>query len=192
MKGLITNIQRFSIHDGPGIRTTVFFKGCSLSCAWCQNPEAMSDRSEIIHFASNCIACKKCIEICPGRCFSYETSVEFNSDGCDQCGLCIENCPVGALKWSSMQMSSDDVLKEVMRDKPYYDVSGGGITLSGGEPLNQIDFCHDIVSKSKALGLHVAIDTSGCADADAFDRIIPFVDLFLYDIKFIDDNIMTQ
>jgi pyruvate formate lyase activating enzyme len=187
--GLITKIQRFSIHDGPGIRTTVFFKGCPLSCVWCQNPETVTRNPEILFFQINCVKCKKCIEVCPNHCFSWEDKIKFRSDNCNQCGLCCDNCPVGALTWSSTLRSSDDILEEVMKDKIYYDLSGGGITLSGGEPLYQIDFCQDLVSKSKALGLHVAIDTSGCVATEALFRIMPFVDLFLYDIKFIDNDL---
>ena len=189
MSGLITNIQRFSVHDGPGIRTTVFLKGCPLSCIWCQNPETISSYPEILYFHNHCIECKNCIEVCPNQCFSWEDKIRFRCDNCDQCGLCLDNCPVGALKWSSNKTSSDEISEEVMKDKVYYDVSGGGITLSGGEPLHQIDFCHDLLSKSKALGLHIAFDTSGYITSEALLKIIPFVDLFLYDIKFFDNDL---
>lgn len=189
MYGLITKIQRFSVHDGPGIRTTVFFQGCPESCIWCQNPETISSHPEILFFHTDCNECKKCIEVCPKDCFFWKEKIEFKSDDCNQCGLCLDDCPVGALKWSSRKISSADILEEVMKDKVYYDLSGGGITLSGGEPLLQIDFCHDLASKSKALGLHVAVDTSGYVATEALLRITPFVDLFLYDIKLIDNDL---
>jgi pyruvate formate lyase activating enzyme len=126
------------------------------------------------------------MEVCPKQCFSSEGEIKFNSEACNQCGICIENCPVGAVQWSSSKKSSDDILKEVIRDKEYYEVSGGGITLSGGEPLRQYDFCLDIVKKAKMLGLHLAIDTSGFIQTELLENIMNFIDLFLYDIKFID------
>lgn len=192
MNGLITNIQRFSIHDGPGIRTTVFLKGCPLSCIWCQNPEAIKSYPEILFFRSKCVGCKNCITVCPNRCFRWKDKTEFKSKDCDQCGLCLENCPSDALDWSSREISADDVLKEILKDKLYYDLSGGGITLSGGEPLNQAEFSQELVSKSKNAGLHVAVDTSGCVTTEVLMKIMPFIDLFLYDIKFIDDELYKK
>ena len=193
MNGLITNIQRFSVHDGPGIRTTVFLKGCPLSCIWCQNPETISSYPEILFFQNRCIKCKKCIEVCPDNCFSWGNErITFSSDRrnqCGECGVCIDNCPTGALTWSSSYRSADYILEEVMKDKLYYDISGGGITFSGGEPLHQTDFLHDLVSKSKTLDLHVAVDTSGHVTTEELTKVIPFVDLFLYDIKFIDNGL---
>ncbi len=189
MHGVITKIQRFSLHDGPGIRTTVFLKGCPLSCIWCQNPETITDYSEVLFFSGHCIGCRKCIEICPKQCFSFENKTKFKADNCNQCGLCIDNCPAGALKWSSGKELLDDILKEVMKDKIYYDFSGGGITLSGGEPLHQTDFCYNLALKSKDLGLHVVVDTSGYVDSEALMRIASLVDLFLYDIKFINNEL---
>jgi len=189
MNGLITNIQRFSVHDGPGIRTTVFFKGCPLSCLWCQNPEAMSSRPEVIFHSEQCIACKTCLRICPKKCMAWEGIISFKSDNCDQCGICINNCPVNALRWSSEEISAREVLNEVMKDRVYYDISGGGITLSGGEPLQQSDFCHDLLKKSKKEKLHTALDTSGYAPFKTFELIMPLVDLFLFDIKLIDPQL---
>ena len=189
MHGLVTKIQKFTLHDGPGIRSTIFLKGCPLSCIWCQNPETINIYPEILFSQMNCIECKKCIEICPNQCFFEQEKIRFNSDDCDQCGLCIDNCPVGALNWSSAKRSSDDILKEIMQDKVYYDLSGGGITLSGGEPLFQIDFCQDLVLKAKTSGLHVALDTSGFATEETFESVIPLVDVCLFDIKFIDNSL---
>lgn len=187
MNGLVNKIQRFSIHDGPGIRTTVFLKGCPLSCSWCQNPETKTDNIEVLFFFSRCIACRKCLELCPEHCFSWEGKIRFRSDKCDQCGLCIESCPSGALTWSATRMSVDEILHEVLKDRMYYDLSKGGITISGGEPLHQLNFCEDLVIKAKESGLNVAVDTSGYVKTEALLRIMPFVDLFLYDIKVIND-----
>ena len=185
MNGLITNIQRFSVHDGPGIRTTVFLKGCPLSCLWCQNPEAMSNQPEVIFHSEQCIACKTCLRVCPKKCMAWGGIISFKSDNCDQCGICIEHCPVNALRWSSEEISARQVLNEVIKDRVYYDISGGGITLSGGEPLQQIDFCHDLLKKSKKEKLHTALDTSGYASVKTLEKIMPLVDLFLFDIKFV-------
>lgn len=189
MNGLITNIQKFSVHDGPGIRTTVFLKGCPLSCVWCQNPETISSYPEILFFQNRCIKCKKCIEVCSDNCFSWDEGISFSSDHCNQCGVCVDNCSTGALIWSSSYRSADDILGKVMKDKSYYDLSGGGITFSGGEPLHQTDFLHDLISKSKTLDIHVAVDTSGYMATEAIIKAMPFIDLFLYDIKFIDDEL---
>ncbi len=186
MNGYVTKIQKFSVHDGPGIRTTVFLKGCPLACSWCQNPETIFERPDVMFNSVDCIGCKKCIEVCPKDCFSWKDSTVFRSDKCDQCGLCVENCPVGALQWSSREMSSKEVLVHVMQDKAFYDRSGGGMTLSGGEPLNQLDFSCDLASKAKAAGLHVVVDTSGHVPFAAFEKIRPFADLYLYDIKLFD------
>lgn len=188
MKGLITNIQRFSLHDGPGIRTTIFLKGCPLSCAWCQNPETISSFPDVMFVGTGCVGCKKCIEICPNSCFSWENEISFVSENCSHCGLCVDNCPVGVLKWSSYEISVEEVLKEVLKDKDFYDISNGGITISGGEPLQQFDFCYELASSAKSLGLHVTLDTSGYCSPDLLKRILDFVDLFLFDIKSLDDE----
>lgn len=189
MKGLITHIQRFSVHDGPGIRTTVFFKGCPLSCLWCQNPEAMSDRPEVIFHSEQCIACKTCLSVCFRKCMSLKGKISFKNNNCDQCGVCIDHCPVHALRWSSEAMSIREVLDVVLKDQVYYDISGGGITLSGGEPLRQSEFCKELLKKSKKEKLHTTLDTSGYAPIKIFESIIPLVDLFLFDIKFINPQL---
>ena len=185
MVGLITQMQRFSIHDGPGIRTTVFFKGCPLSCRWCQNPENMLIYADVLFHPGKCIGCKTCIEICPNKCFSWKGKTVFKSKNCDQCALCVSHCPVNALCMTAKKVSSDEILQTVLKDKAYYDVSGGGITLSGGEPLRQIDFCYDLLKKAKIKKLHTTLDTSGYALAEDLGKVISLVDVFLYDIKII-------
>lgn len=189
MNGLITHIQRFSVHDGPGIRTTVFLKGCPLSCQWCQNPEAMTVRPEVLFHSEYCIGCKTCIQTCAKGCFSWKGKTAFKSRNCNLCGLCVDRCPAKALHWSSKRLSSREILAEVIKDKLYYALSGGGITFSGGEPLWQIDFCHEILRQAKMEGLHTAIDTSGYVSTQDLDRVMPLVDLFLYDIKFINPRL---
>jgi len=189
MLGSITNIQRFSIHDGPGIRTTIFFQSCPLSCLWCQNPEAMDECKKVLFFHNKCISCKTCIQACPEKCFSYNKKIIFDSNNCTRCGLCIENCHVDALKWSSNKMDIGEVLKEIIKDKVYYEASGGGITFSGGEPLNQFDFCLRLANKLKEKNIHIAIDTSGYVESKKLEKINPFVDLYLYDIKFIEGEL---
>ena len=190
MYGFVTKTQRFSVHDGPGIRTTVFLKGCPLSCVWCQNPETINKSNDVLYDPKYCAGCKKCIEVCPKGCFFGEDKeIKFKSDACDLCGICIDSCPTGALRWCSNKISADDVLKEVMRDKEFYDLSGGGLTISGGEPFNQIDFCFEVISKSRGIGINVAIDTSGYFPFEEINKFLPFVDVFLYDIKFFDSDL---
>jgi len=187
MKGFITNIQRFSVHDGPGIRTTVFLKGCPLSCIWCQNPEAASIHPDVLHDVHRCVGCRNCIEVCPQECFTWAGGrLRFDAGSCNQCGLCVKGCPGSALEWSSKEVDSSAVLREVLRDIDYYELSGGGLTISGGEPLFQPDFCFALASEARAEGISVALDTSGYADMETVKRVMPVVDLFLYDIKFMD------
>lgn len=190
MKGFITNIQRFSVHDGRGIRTTVFLKGCPLSCIWCQNPETITDHPDVLHYIDKCLGCGNCIDTCPHNCFiGVADSRRFDAESCNQCGLCVKGCPEGALAWSSREVESSDVMKEVVRDKVYYELSGGGLTISGGEPLFQPDFCVALASKAKAEGISVALDTSGYAEMETVKELMPIIDLFLYDIKFIDSDL---
>ncbi len=186
MVGLITHIQKFSIHDGPGIRTSVFLQGCPLSCSWCQNPEAMSNKNEVQFHREQCIGCKTCIDVCPKGCFSWNGKTIFNSENCNQCGICIEHCPVNTLRLSSINISAAEIIRMILKDRVYYRLSGGGITLSGGEPLQQADFCFDLLRKVKNHGINSAIDTSGFAPTQVLKRIIPLVDIFLFDIKYID------
>lgn len=188
IKGRVTKIQRFSVHDGPGIRTTVFFQGCPLSCAWCQNPENIRDRAEVMYNEMFCAHCCACLKGCPRGCFTFKEKIFFNSTNCDQCGRCLEICPTGSLQWSSKEMSADEILLEVVRDKGFYDFSGGGVTFSGGEPLRQLEFCKEIAAKVKTKGIKIAIDTSGYVSFNAFIEIMHFIDLFLFDIKIFDET----
>ncbi len=193
MTGLVTNIQRFSVHDGPGIRTTIFFKGCPLECIWCQNPETIKPFPELIRDSKKCIQCGICVNVCVNKCFHWlNNEISFQSDSCNQCWDCIELCTTGSLQKSSNLFSSDEILNIAMRDYEFYKHSGGGITLSGGEPFFQIEFCIKILKKAKALKLHTTIDTSGYVQLDKLKLALPYIDLVLYDIKFLDDALHAK
>ncbi|MHB8899360.1 MAG: glycyl-radical enzyme activating protein [Thermoguttaceae bacterium] len=183
--GRIFNIQRFSIHDGPGIRTTVFFKGCPLRCIWCGNPESITPEPSLSWLPEKCIACGDCLDRCPAG------ALQAGSDGktlldrgrCTACGRCAEVCDPKALELVGRDMTVDEVLEVVLRDDAYYRQSGGGLTLSGGEPLMQGDFVLRLLGDARALGLHACVETSGLADWSLVERLLPLVDLWLYDCK---------
>ena len=177
MKATIFDIQRNSYVDGPGIRTTVFFKGCNLKCKWCHNPESQSGNVQMMFYKDKCTDCGKCKEICPN-----------NLENCDYCGRCTIFCPVDARKVCGKEYTSDEVLREVVKDKAYYETSNGGVTFSGGECMLQIDFLAEILKKCKAEGLHTAVDTAGCVLWEYFEKVLPYTDLFLYDIKCMDED----
>lgn len=178
MKGMIFDIVRNSYVDGPGIRTTVFFKGCNLRCKWCHNPESQSFARQMLFYKEKCVGCGKCRNVCPHL-----------LEKCDFCGRCELYCPADARKICGREYTVDEVLYEIGKDKAFYDNSGGGVTFSGGECMLQIEFLSEILEKCKSLGIHTAIDTAGNVPWENFDRILPFTDLFLYDIKTFDPNL---
>ncbi|ABV33707.1 MULTISPECIES: glycyl-radical enzyme activating protein [Pseudothermotoga] len=189
MEALVFNIQRFAIHDGPGIRTTVFLKGCPLSCWWCHNPEGIRFSRELMYTQHKCIHCQSCVVSCKKEALSFKDDILFlNKDLCSLCGACTEICPTTALKMVGTQISCEDILKELEKDTTYFDQSGGGVTFSGGEPLSQIDFLLEILPELKRRAVHVAIDTSGYAKTEDLKKVLPYVDLFLYDLKVIDEK----
>ena len=171
-KAMIFDIQRNSFVDGPGIRTTVFFKGCNLRCRWCHNPESQSFEKQMLFYKDKCTGCGKCREVCPNHLQS-----------CDFCGKCELYCPAEARKICGREYTSDEVLAEVIKDKAFYENSGGGVTFSGGECMLQLDFLLEILEKCKSAGIHTAVDTAGNVPWKSFEKILPFTDLFLYDIK---------
>lgn len=182
---MVFNIQRYSLHDGPGIRTTIFIKGCPLHCLWCCNPESQHLESQILFAKDRCISCGVCISTCP------EGAIHLAEDGnrwvqaerCSLCGLCIEVCCAGALEQIGREMTIGEVLAEVETDRPFYDQSGGGITLSGGEPTVQSQFSLMLLQGIKALGIHTTIETCGHVGWSVWESLLPHLDLILYDLK---------
>jgi len=187
-KGVIFNIQRFSLHDGPGIRTTVFMKGCPLRCLWCSNPESQDVSPNLIVRDIQCKGCGECIKVCPRGAFTInERGVrEIGWQLCDQCLLCVGACIYGSLNICGKTVRLDEVVDEVMKDEAFYKNSDGGVTISGGEPLLQIEFVSRLLKAFKQMGLHTAVDTSGYVPWSHFERILPCIDLILFDIKHLD------
>jgi len=184
---ILFDIKKYAIHDGPGIRTTVFLKGCPLSCWWCHNPEGMLSKPQLIYDKTRCIICKECIKACP------QQAIRFTSEGlvterlhCRQCGVCAEICPAQARELVGKNESVESLVKIIEKDIPFYDESGGGVTFSGGEPLMQSENLFQILKKCGMLGIHRAIDTSGFTDLDTMRRVAKETDLFLFDLKFMD------
>lgn len=189
MEGIIFNIQRFSIHDGPGIRTTVFLKGCNLQCFWCHNPESVSCKREIQFFPDKCIGCGKCFIICPVHAHQVVDGQRvFRRELCTVCGRCAETCFSEALTIAGKIMTVEEIMQEVEKDRDYYERSGGGITFSGGEPLLQKKFLYELLRESQKRGFHTAVDTAGNVPWETFEHILPYTDMFLFDIKLFSDE----
>jgi len=185
--GVIFDVQRFSLHDGPGLRTDVFFKGCSLHCAWCCNPESQRPAPELSVFVANCIGCGECVHVCPQRALSLVGGrVVRNEEVCDQCGLCETACPAGALRMIGRTVTAGQVLHEVLRDAAFYAPGSGGLTLTGGEPTLQPEFAAALLRLAKVEGLHTALETCGQASWSVFESLLPYLDLVLYDVKHMD------
>ena len=175
-KAIIFDIHRCSTSDGPGIRTTVFFKGCNLKCAWCHNPESQAFKPQMMFYKDKCTGCGKCTEVCP------------TPKNCTLCGKCSFYCPIDARKVCGKEYTVDEVFDEIIKDKAFYENSSGGVTFSGGECMLQMDFLIEILKKCKENGIHTAVDTAGHIPFQSFEKILPYTDLFLYDIKMFDSQ----
>ncbi|MDL2206600.1 glycyl-radical enzyme activating protein [Eubacteriales bacterium OttesenSCG-928-N13] len=186
VEGTIFGIQRFSIHDGPGIRTTVFFKGCNMRCAWCHNPEGIAALPQLAYIDERCSRCGQCAQLCPGVHSIVHGQHTLRREGCMVCGRCVGVCHTGALRVIGEQVTVDSVMDVVLRDRRYYDQSGGGLTLSGGEPTIQPEFCKKLLMRAKLKGIHTALETNGSAPIQQYIDLMPHVDLFLMDYKLTD------
>jgi pyruvate formate lyase activating enzyme len=185
--GLVSEIQGFSIHDGPGIRTTVFLKGCPLNCLWCHSPETIRPAVDILVHESKCLRCGVCTTSCSHAAHSIqEGSRVFRRDVCVRCGTCVTNCLSSALGKSGYVMSVEEVMGEVLKDKPFFETSGGGVTFSGGEPLLQANYLSLLLAGCQEAGIETAVDTSGSVPWASFDLVHPHSSLFLYDLKLMD------
>lgn len=183
MSGTVWNVQRFCLQDGPGIRTTVFLKGCPLHCVWCHNPESQRAEPQLLYDPEKCVHCLKCTRMCAESCHRSEQGKHvFDRTRCLACGACCSPL-CHALELCGRQMSADEVLAEVLRDRPFYEQSGGGLTLSGGEPLYQAAFCTELLRKAKEQGLHTCLETCGFAPRQVLEETAAFVDLYLFDYK---------
>ncbi|GAA0699756.1 glycyl-radical enzyme activating protein [Paraclostridium ghonii] len=188
-EGIIFNIQKFSIHDGPGIRTTVFFKGCPLKCKWCSNPESQLESIQILYNQSKCSRCKICIDTCKQNAISLiDNKIIINDKKCLGCLECMSNCPNDALKNEGEYKKTEDILDICLQDKDFYEESNGGVTISGGEGMSQPEFLKELVSALKKENIHVAIETTGYIDHELFKELSALFDLILFDVKHHDNN----
>lgn len=184
MEGVVFDIQKFSLHDGPGIRTTVFLKGCPLRCRWCSNPESFEREVGLGYLEERCVACFSCVDACAfGALKAGDEGLLVDHAACTACGLCINECPEDALKLFGSTSSAEAILAEVGKDRAYYDHSGGGLTLSGGEVLSQAAFARELLQLAKGEGLHTCVETSGHGKQEDLEQLLPLVDLFLFDFK---------
>jgi pyruvate formate lyase activating enzyme len=186
----VSEVERYATEDGPGIRTVVFFKGCNLHCRWCQNPESHSSRPQVMHYRNRCVACRRCLEACRAGAIGEVPAFGFITDHqrCRLCGECIDACLADARKIVGREMSLDDIMEEIRRDRTFYDESGGGVTFSGGEPLLQADAVRELARRCKEEGIHTAIETAGSVPWPDIEGIFSWLDLLYFDLKHIDSE----
>lgn len=189
LTGRIIEIQRMSTEDGPGIRSTVFFKGCTLACEWCHNPESIPSRLQIQWVGSRCIGCQSCLQACEQNALSFDTdAITINREKCIGCGACVEACPSTAMETIGEDWSVDALLHEVLKDRTYFEKSNGGVTASGGEAAMQAEFVASFFQRLQAEGVHTALDTCGMVGKSALEKILPHTDMVLFDLKAIDEE----
>jgi len=190
---MLFDIRRFSIHDGPGIRTAVFFKGCPLACRWCHNPEGRTHGPELIFRPGRCILCDDCLDVCPNQAVNRQgDEIRIDRSACKVSGNCAVACPAEALEVVGRRMTAEQVLDAIERDRTFYEQSGGGVTFTGGEPLAQSDLLRELLSACRVQGIATTVDTCGYASWSVFEGIRPFVDLFLYDLKLMGESRHVQ
>lgn len=181
-KAKISAIKRFAVHDGPGIRTTAFFKGCPLHCRWCHNPEGINPQKQLAFFANKCVLCGSCAEVCPNSAHEIINGKHiFHREKCTFCEKCVQSCPVEALVLYGKEYTPAALADELIADAPFYKSSGGGITVSGGEPLLHADFLVKLFQILKKDDINIAVDTCGCVARENIDAVLPYADVFLYD-----------
>lgn len=186
-KGITFNIQKFSIHDGPGIRTTVFFKGCPLRCEWCSNPESQIKNVQILHDQSKCSYCLSCVAACPNVAITHEDNkIIINEDKCVGCLTCVNSCPNRALSYEGDYQTIEEIVDICMQDIDFYEESGGGVTISGGEGMSQPEFLKKLIAELKKNSVHVAIETTGYVKKETFEELARELDLLLFDVKHYD------
>lgn len=189
VKGIISEIERYAVKDGPGIRTVIFLKGCPLRCKWCANPETQQTISQLMYWQNRCIGCRKCIQICPNQALSWGAcGIEITRSKCVSCGACVDHCNSQALIMAGERKTVAEIMKDITKDNPYYQTSGGGVTFSGGEAACQSDFLYELARECKKQGISTCIETCGYIKWEVFQKLLPYIDFFYYDLKIIDEE----
>lgn len=193
MKARIFEIKRFAVHDGNGIRTTVFFKGCPLKCVWCHNPEGLDFKPQLAFYENKCVSCGECGKVCAQNAHTFPQGMHvFDRSQCIACGKCEAACPRSALTLYGKEVTIDELMPTLLEDADFYRTSGGGVTLSGGECLLQADFCAGLLKRLKENGISTAVDTCGYVPKASIQKVMPYTDVFLYDVKAFDEQVHIQ